>query len=185
MLAATAVSVGTSRLRRGGLHRRLPAARVRVLGARLAGAAGTARALPEAARRLGSGDFSSPVPTEGHDEFAALGRGVQQHVEPARAATRGALAGARAAARVDPADRPDVRLEPRPPALLELALKTAVDAVAGAAGGRVSARAESDDPLVEIGSRRRRWTGLETVVYDAERAALQRRRLGEARLATG
>src|ERR1039458_6657492 len=27
----------------------------------------------EAARRLGSGDFSSPVPIEGHEEFAALG----------------------------------------------------------------------------------------------------------------
>jgi HAMP domain-containing protein len=27
----------------------------------------------EAARRLGSGDFSSTIPTEGHDEFAALG----------------------------------------------------------------------------------------------------------------
>ena len=27
----------------------------------------------QAARRLGGGDFSSPVPIEGHDEFAALG----------------------------------------------------------------------------------------------------------------
>ncbi len=26
-----------------------------------------------AARRLGTGDFSKPVPTEGHDEFAQLG----------------------------------------------------------------------------------------------------------------
>ena len=49
------------------------------------------------------------VPTEGSDEFAALGDRVQQDVAPARGAARGAPARARAPARGDPARRRDVR----------------------------------------------------------------------------
>ena len=66
----------------------------------------------DAARRLGGGDFSSPVPTSGRDEFAAARRGVQQHVPPARAPAGRARAGARAGAPVDPPHRRGVRVRP-------------------------------------------------------------------------
>ncbi len=39
----------------------------------------------QAARRLGSGDFSAPVPTQGKDEFAALGdefNNMSQQLQP-------------------------------------------------------------------------------------------------------
>jgi diguanylate cyclase (GGDEF)-like protein len=67
------------------------------------------------------------------------------------------------------------------PALLELALKTAVDAVQGS-GGRISVRASVDDPLAETG-REGSLAGLEDVVHDAERAALTNGGVGEAHTA--
>jgi HAMP domain-containing protein len=45
-----------------------------------------------AARRLGRGDFAQPVPVEGNDEFAQLGREFKQHVEAARGEDRGGRA---------------------------------------------------------------------------------------------
>jgi diguanylate cyclase (GGDEF)-like protein len=123
-----------------------------------------------AARRLGSGDFSSPVPIEGRDEFAALGdefnnmsKQLERRIDEL-GQERGRLResirriGETFASNLDR------------PALLELALHTAADAV-DATSGRVSARERSDDPLAEtarIGS----LDGLEREVYEAERAAL-------------
>ena len=60
------------------------------------------------------------------------------------------------------------------PALLELALKTAVDAVQASAG-RVSVRGTPDGPLAEA-IREGSLTGLEAAIYEAERAALDERR---------
>jgi diguanylate cyclase (GGDEF)-like protein len=64
------------------------------------------------------------------------------------------------------------------PALLELALKTAVDAVQASAG-RVSARNIPDDPLAEE-LREGSFTGIENAVHEAERNALGSRAVGES-----
>jgi len=64
------------------------------------------------------------------------------------------------------------------PALLDLALKTAIDAVQARAG-RLSARPAPDEPLVEE-LRDGSLAGIEDVVYQAERAALDARGLGES-----
>lgn len=131
----------------------------------------------QAARRLGGGDFSSPVPTEGHDEFAALGAEFNSmsnqlerrldELSEERTRLRESIRriGQTFAANLDRQ------------ALLELALRTAVDAV-HAEFGRLSVRTDSEDPLAEtvrVGS-------LDVVaarVYDAERAALRVGGLGE------
>jgi diguanylate cyclase (GGDEF)-like protein len=132
----------------------------------------------DAARRLGGGDFSSPVPTEGRDEFAALGEEFNSmsaqlehrldELSQERARLRESIRriGQTFASNLDR------------PALLELALKTAVDAVS-ASCGRASIRARPDGPLEEstrVGS----LTGFEARVEEAERAALASAELGEA-----
>jgi len=66
-------------------------------------------------------------------------------------------------------------------ALIELALKTAVDAVQGR-GGRISVRPSDDEPLVESG-RDGSLAGLEDVVLSAERVALSNGGTGEAHTA--
>ncbi len=69
------------------------------------------------------------------------------------------------------------------PALLELALKSAIDAVQADAG-RLTARSAPDDPLAEavrVGS----IDGLQEPIHDAERAALQAGGLGQASTADG
>jgi diguanylate cyclase (GGDEF)-like protein len=135
----------------------------------------------EAARRLGSGDFSSPIRVEGHDEFAALGAEFNSmSTELSR--------------RLDELSRERVRLREAirrightfassldRPALLELALKTAVDAVE-ADGGRISVRLTDDQPLAEA-EREGSLAGLEEVVHEAERAALANGGVGEAHTA--
>jgi diguanylate cyclase (GGDEF)-like protein len=131
-----------------------------------------------AARRLGSGDFSSPVPTEGHDEFAALGEEFNsmsaqlanklEELSQERAKLRELLrrVGQTFASNLDR------------PALLELALSTAVDA-SEASSGRLSVRSSPDEPLVENGSYGS-LDGIEDQVRDAERRALESRDLGES-----
>ncbi|MBV9311466.1 MAG: diguanylate cyclase [Solirubrobacterales bacterium] len=124
----------------------------------------------QAARRLAGGDFSSPVPTEGHDEFAALGsefnnmsRQLESRLEELsqeRTRLRESIKriGETFAANLDR------------PALLELALRAAVDAV-HAEFGRLSVRSQSDEPLAEtvrVGS----LNTLADAVFEAERAAL-------------
>jgi diguanylate cyclase (GGDEF)-like protein len=125
----------------------------------------------DAARRLGSGDFSAPVQTVGHDEFAALGEEFNsmsrqlQHrldeLEQERARVRSSIR------RIGEAFASGLDRE----ALLELALRTAMDAT-GADRGRVSARSSPEESLIEsdhVG----RLAGLESELYDAERRALE------------
>jgi diguanylate cyclase (GGDEF)-like protein len=132
----------------------------------------------EAARRLGSGDFSAPVPTEGHDEFAALGQEFNSM-------------SAQLEHRLDELNRERVRLRESirrigqtfasnldRPALLDLALKTAVDAVQ-ASCGRASIRSGPGEPLLES-ARVGHLAGFEARIEDAERAALASSTLGEA-----
>jgi diguanylate cyclase (GGDEF)-like protein len=132
----------------------------------------------EAARRLGSGDFSAPIPTEGRDEFAALGQEFNSM-------------SAQLEHRLDELNRERVRLRESirrigqtfasnldRPALLELALKTAVDAVQ-ASCGRASIRSRPGEPLVES-ARVGHLTGFDARIEDAERAALAGAKLGEA-----
>jgi diguanylate cyclase (GGDEF)-like protein len=130
-----------------------------------------------AARRLAGGDFSSPIRVEGHDEFAALGEqfnsmstqlsGRLDELSRERARLREAIRriGRTFASSLDR------------PALLELALKTAVDAVQ-ASGGRLSVRSVNDEPLAET-IRDGSLAGIEDAVQRAERAALQNGGLGE------
>jgi diguanylate cyclase (GGDEF)-like protein len=132
----------------------------------------------EAARRLAGGDFSSPIETRGHDEFAGLGEEFNhmsrqlehrlQELSEERARLRESIRriGLTFASNLDR------------PALLELALRTAADAVQ-APSGRVSARWRSHESLTEtarVGS----LTGFEQQIHEAERTALQRRGLGES-----
>jgi diguanylate cyclase (GGDEF)-like protein len=131
-----------------------------------------------AARRLGSGDFSSPVPTEGHDEFAALGEEFNsmssqlatklEELKHERAKLRESLRriGQTFASNLDR------------PALLELALSTAVDATE-ATSGRLTIRSSADEPLAEHGTYGS-LEGLEAIVHEAERGALAAGGLGEA-----
>ena len=132
----------------------------------------------QAARRLGSGDFSEPVPIEGHDEFAALGQEFNSmssqlekrldELSQERARLREAIRriGQTFASNLDRQ------------ALLELALKTAIDA-AQATAGRVSARPTDADPLAEV-AREGAFDGFEGAIYQAEHAALDDGVIGEA-----
>ena len=137
------------------------------------------RAFLQAARRLGSGDFSSPIKVEGRDEFAALAEEFN-HMS------------AELSGRLDELSRERARLREAirrightfassldRPALLELALKTAVDAVQ-AHGGRLTSRAAQEEPLNET-AREGSLAGLEDALQQAERAALQDGGFAESR----
>lgn len=132
-----------------------------------------------AARRLGSGDFSSPVPVEGHDEFAALGEEFNkmssqlerrlEELQQERARLRESVR------RVGQTFESNLDR----PALLEVALRTAVDAVQ-ADCARLSARSVPEEPLAQtglVGS----LEGLQEYIYDAERNALTGEGLGESK----
>ena len=177
-LSATATSVGTSQLVAavfiaGFL---LLAFSFSVLASRAL--QGQLSRFLEAARRLAGGDFSSPVPTEGRDEFSALGEefnNMSNQLERRIDELRQERARLRESIRrigqtfASNLDRP---------ALLELALRTAVDAVQ-AECGRLSVRSSADHPLAQtaqIGS----LAGIEQAVYEAERAALHAGGLGES-----
>lgn len=133
----------------------------------------------QAARRLATGDFPSPVPIEGNDEFAALGAEFNRMSD-------------QLAHRIDELAEERVRLRESirrigetfasnldRQALLELALKTALDALDGTSG-RLTARSRGDEPLAEsvrVGS----LSAIEEQVLEAERSALRNGGLGEAR----
>jgi diguanylate cyclase (GGDEF)-like protein len=131
----------------------------------------------QAARRLAGGDFSSLVKVEGHDEFAALGEEFNRmSTELSR--------------RVDELSRERARLQDAirrightfassldRSALLEVALKTAVDAVQ-ASGGRLSVRSADEEPLAET-AREGSLAGVEDLVQRAEQAALDNGGFGE------
>lgn len=132
----------------------------------------------EAAQRIGSGDFASRVPVEGNDEFAALGEEFNHmsaelerrlaELSQERARLRASIRriGAAFASNLDR------------PALLELALRTAVDAVAADAG-RITARRMPEERLVEA-SRVGPIAARQGLVHEAEQAALTGGDLGEA-----
>jgi diguanylate cyclase (GGDEF)-like protein len=132
----------------------------------------------EAARRLGGGDFSSPVPTEGHDQFSALGvefnnmssqlerRLAELQQERARLRESIHRIGQTFASNLDQ------------PALLELALRTAVDAVQASAA-RLTVREANDQPLAQAGTVGS-LSGLERGVHEAEKSALAGDGLGES-----
>lgn len=123
----------------------------------------------QAARRLGSGDFSEPVQTVGHDEFAALGQEFNSmsrqlqtrmdELEQERARFRAAVRriGEAFASGLDRG------------ALLELALSTAIDAT-GAEGGQVSARRHSSEPR-SVAGQVGDVADLESAFAEAERHA--------------
>ena len=133
----------------------------------------------QAARRLGTGDFSSPVPIEGHDEFAALGEEFNRMSNQLENRI-GELARERARL------RESIRRSGQTfasnldrPVLLDLALRTAADAV-HADFGRLTARAHADESLTEaakLGS----FSGADNGVIEAERSALKNGDLGEHR----
>jgi diguanylate cyclase (GGDEF)-like protein len=103
----------------------------------------------QAARRVGGGDFSSSVPTEGNDEFAMLGvefnkmsRQLQerlQQLDQQQARLRNAMRtiGQTFASNLDRE------------ALLEIVVRAAVDGV-DADAGRASVRGTLSDPLEEV-----------------------------------
>jgi diguanylate cyclase (GGDEF)-like protein len=124
----------------------------------------------QAAKRLAGGDFSSPIKTEGRDEFAALGEEFNnmssqlerrlEELSEERVRLRAAVQriGQTFASNLDR------------PALLELALKTAVDAVQ-AACGRLSTREPESAKLTEVG-REGSLDGLEEAILKAEGEAM-------------
>jgi diguanylate cyclase (GGDEF)-like protein len=131
----------------------------------------------QAARRLAGGDFSSPIQTEGRDDFAALAAEFNNmssqlerrldELSQERARLRGAIQriGETFASNLDRS------------VLLELALKTAIDAV-DAEAGRLSTRSTEAEPLSEVG-REGALNGLEEPIHAAERAALASGDVGE------
>jgi diguanylate cyclase (GGDEF)-like protein len=137
----------------------------------------------QAARRLGAGDFSSPIETQGHDEFAALGEEFNNmstqlahrldELSQERARLRESISriGQTFASNLDRQ------------VLLELALKTAVDAVQGSCG-RLSIRPSEGEPLEET-AREGSFEGLAVAVSAAERevemdgAGLSQREFGD------
>jgi diguanylate cyclase (GGDEF)-like protein len=131
-----------------------------------------------AARRLGHGDFSSPIPTHGNDEFAALGEEFnnmsQQLATRVEELEREQARVRRSIRTIGDAFAANLDRE----ALLELALRTAIDAI-GADRGRVLARQAVGDELTEV-IRRGRLIGLETPISESERAAVQSDGLGQA-----
>jgi diguanylate cyclase (GGDEF)-like protein len=120
----------------------------------------------QAARRLGSGDFSTEIPTSGRDEFAALG---EEFNKMSRQLEQ----------RLNELGRERVRLQEAMrrigetfasnldrDALLDIVVKTAVDGVGGEVG-RAALR-DSEDATLEELARQGRLDGLEDVLRASE-----------------
>jgi diguanylate cyclase (GGDEF)-like protein len=132
----------------------------------------------EAARRLGGGDFSAQIQTSGHDEFAALATEFNDmsaqlarrldELEQERARVRKSIR------RIGEAFASGLDRD----AMLELALRTAMDATQ-ADRGRVSGRTGTVDPLTEV-LHVGRLAGLQAPIHEAERLALQGDGIGES-----
>jgi diguanylate cyclase (GGDEF)-like protein len=125
----------------------------------------------QAARRLGSGDFTIEVPTSGHDEFAALGeefnkmsRQLAEHMEELNQ-ERGRLQDAMR--RIGETFAANLDRE----GLLEIVVKTAVDGV-GADAGRASVRPNASAPLEQV-ALTGNVDGLEEAVRAAEAKVLE------------
>jgi diguanylate cyclase (GGDEF)-like protein len=131
----------------------------------------------EAARRMGSGDFSTDVPTPGRDEFAELGAEFNKmshqlaerledlRLQRARLESSLMRIGESFASNLD-AD-----------ALLEIVIRTAVDGVE-AEGGRACMRTTPDGPLEEV-AREGELAPVGAVVDAAEGEVLARGRGSE------
>jgi diguanylate cyclase (GGDEF)-like protein len=127
---------------------------------------------------LAGGDFSSPVPTAGRDEFALLGEEFNtmsrqlerrlDELERERSRVRESIR------RIGEAFASGLDRD----ALLELALRTAIDATS-AQRGRISTRRSPGEPLAEAGHVGL-LGGLETSINEAERRALATDGVGEA-----
>jgi diguanylate cyclase (GGDEF)-like protein len=125
----------------------------------------------EAARRLGSGDFSAQVPTVGRDEFAELGeefnqmaRQLEEREEDLRQ-ERTRLENAMR--RIGETFASNLDRD----ALLEIVVRTAVDGVAAEAG-RATVRTEAADPLRQVATVGEPG-GLEETVRAAEALVLE------------
>jgi len=125
----------------------------------------------DAARRLGSGDFSIEVPTEGHDEFAELGGEFNKMSRQLEA-------------RFDELKREQARLQDAVrrigesvasnldrDALLDVVLEAALDGV-DATGGRATVRASAGTALIERG-RAGTLDGFADVIERVEQQALE------------
>ncbi|MHB8695413.1 MAG: GGDEF domain-containing protein [Solirubrobacteraceae bacterium] len=132
-----------------------------------------------AARRLGSGDFSAPVQVVGGDDFAALG--VEFNNMSAQLAKRLDELSQERARLLESIRRTGrtfaSNLDRR--ALLDLALRSAVDAVT-ADGGRLTLRRSSSERQFVESLRVGDLTGLEAEFVEAERLALSSGEFGEA-----
>jgi diguanylate cyclase (GGDEF)-like protein len=132
--------------------------------------------LLDAAQRLGGGDFSVTVPTEGDDEFAALGREFNSMARQLET-------------RLEELQREQTRLQEAirrvgesfaagldPQNLLAIVVQTAVDGT-GAAVGRATMRRSTDDALREVAHAgdtheyRRPLHAAEAAVIDAGQVA--------------
>jgi diguanylate cyclase (GGDEF)-like protein len=133
-----------------------------------------------AARRLAGGDFSSPIRVEGRDEFAALGEEfnnmssqLEQRLDELsqeRARLREAIRriGETFASNLDRT------------ALLDLALKTAIDAVRGTAG-RIKVRPAPDQPLAQA-AHQGPLDHVGAMLEEAEQTVLEAGDVGEGAL---
>lgn len=131
----------------------------------------------QAARRLGSGDFSAPVPTQGNDEFAALGdefNSMSQQLQRRLSELELEQSRVRRSIRnIGDAFASNLDRD----GLLELALKTAMDATS-ADRGRISGRTHADAPLSEV-THFGLLDGLEASILESERAALEGDGIGQ------
>ena len=132
----------------------------------------------QAARRLGSGDFSTEVPTTGHDEFAALGeefnkmsRQLAERLEELNQ-ERGRLK--EAMRRIGQTFASNLDRQ----GLLDIVVQTAVDGVEADAG-RASVRPNTNAPLEQI-ARDGRIDGLEEAIRAAEAKVLETGESSEA-----
>jgi diguanylate cyclase (GGDEF)-like protein len=142
------------------------------------GLQGQLRRFLDAARRLAGGDFSEPVPIQGRDEFAALGNEFNNmSTELARRLEELSQERARLRESIRRIGQTFASNLDRP-ALLELALKTAVDAVQ-ASGGRLSVASGSGRPLIEQ-VREGVLPDSGDTISSAEHQALTGRGLGES-----
>jgi diguanylate cyclase (GGDEF)-like protein len=130
-----------------------------------------------AAKQLAGGDFSTPVPVDGNDEFAQLA--VAFNDMSAQLAERLAQLSAERQRLRDSIRRAGKTLESNldPGALRALTLSTAVDGIEGDFG-RLSVR-DDNGPLAEA-VREGSLAGVEPVVLEAEQDALRKGGLGEA-----
>jgi diguanylate cyclase (GGDEF)-like protein len=133
--------------------------------------------LLEGARRLGGGDFSTPVPTEGSDEFSALAEEFNKMSRQLEA-------------RLEELSQERARLEDSirrvgqtfassldREGLLEIVVRTAADAL-GAGYGRASVR--EADGLMHEQTSAGHVSGFEDAIYAVEAAALASRQPEEA-----